>query len=207
MVYVLICACKAASYWFSDFTIQQNQIKSEQKMEPLVHLCVTKKIIQPADLWAVRWLTENDAPAFAEPFGKNLERGWTLEEFRQLQESGYSYCGILMDGRLCSIAGLWKRASDVWEVIAVGTKEDHRRQGMARSVVYFIADYILQNVQVASYTSRETNIASIRTAESIGFVYCTNTINDEKWCVKNPRPPVEKAICPLRPQIYAECVT
>lgn len=176
-------------------------------MEPLVHLCVTKELIQPADLWAVRWLTEDDAPAFAEPFGKNLKRGWTLEEFRQLQESGYSYCGILIDGRLCSIAGLWKRAPDAWEVIAVGTKEDHRRQGMARSVVYFIADYILQNVQVASYTSRETNTASIRTAQSIGYIYCANTINGEKWCVKNPRPTVEKATCPLRPQIYAECVT
>ncbi len=179
-------------------------------MRRLVHLCVTRELIQPADLWAVRWLTEDDAEAFAEPFQKGLERGWTLEGFRQLQDAGYSYCGILIDGRLCSMAGLRKRVPDVWEVMAVCTKEEYRRRGMARSVVYFIANYILQHVEVASYTSREMNIASIRTAQSIGYTYCTNIVNDEKWCVKVPRSPTERVTCPLtkrdRPQACVECI-
>ncbi len=179
-------------------------------MRRLVHLCVTKELIQPADLWAVRWLTEDDAEALAEPFQKGQDHGWTLAEFRQLLNDGYSYCGILVDGRLCSIAGLWKRVPDAWEVIAVGTKEEYRRRGMARSVVYFVADYILQHVEVASYTSRETNIASIRTAQSVGYTYCTNVVNDGKWCVEVPRPPLGKVTCPLvnrdRAQACVECV-
>jgi len=68
---------------------------------------------------------------------------------------------------------------------------------MARSAVYFMADYILQHVKVASYTSSEGNIASIRTAQSVGFRYCTNVVDNEKWCVNGPRPPVENVRCPL----------
>ena len=166
-------------------------------MERLVHLCVTKELIQPADLWVVRWLTENDARAFAEPLWQGGARGWTLEEFQQLHSEGYSYCGILLNGRLCSMAGLWKRAPDVWEVIAVGTRTEYRRRGMARSVVCFIADYILQHVKVASYISREANIPSIRTAQSIGFRYCTNTVDGEKRCAMVPRASIENVGCPL----------
>ncbi len=168
-----------------------------RKMERLVHLCVTKETIRPADLWVVRWLTENDHEAFAEPFRKGQDHGWTLEEFRELRDQGYSYCGIFLDGRLCSVAGLWKRASDVWEVIAVGTKEEHRHRGMAASAVCFVAEHVLQRGKVASYTSRESNLASIRTAQSVGFKYCTNIVDNDKWCVKDPRPLVEDAICPL----------
>lgn len=185
--------------------------KRVTKMERWVYLCVTKELIQPPDLWVVRWLTEDDAEAFAEPFHKSQDHGWTLEEFRQLQEEGYSYCGILLEGRLCSVAGLWKRAPDVWEVISVGTREEYRSRGMARSVVHFVADYILQHVKVASYTSREANTASIRTAQSIGFRYCMNTVDGERWCATHPRSPTGNEYCPLLsgsdPQTCTKSVT
>ena len=164
-----------------------------------VHLCVTRaELIRPADMWSVRWLTEDDLGLFDEWFQRMGDQaGWELEEWRQLQSEGYSYCGILSDGRLCSIAGLWKRAPGVWEVIAVGTREEYRRRGMAKSVVHFVAEYILQHVKVASYTSRKRNLASIRTAQSVGFRYCTNIVDNEKWCAKHPRPPLKDVDCPL----------
>ena len=166
-------------------------------MGKYVHLCVTKEAIHPADLWAVRWITENDSEAFAEPFLKVGERGWTVEEFRELKSAGYSYCGIFLHNRLCSVAGVWKREPDVWEVIAVGTRPEYRRRGMARSVVHFVAEHILQHVRVASYTANEKNMASIRTAQSVGFRYCTNLVDGDKWCAKDPRPTRNNLNCPL----------
>jgi len=162
------------------------------------HLCIIKsELIKPNNAWQVRWITDDDHKAITEPFRKWQDRGWTMEEFQQLREGGYVYCGIFLDGRICSIAGLWKRAEDVWEVIAVGTRDEYMRQGMAKSCVYFIADYILQNRKVVSYTAGETNIASIRTAQSVGFKHCTNIINDDKWCAQDPRPDIKDVICPL----------
>lgn len=165
--------------------------------EKWVHLCVTEEHLRPANLWAVRWITEDDSDIFIEPFRKDQDHGWTLEEFQELEKEGYMYCGIFAANRLCSIAGVWKRASDVWEVIAVGTREEYRRWGMARSVVAFAAEYILQHVEAASYTSRKSNIASIRTAQSAGFGYCANIVDNDKWCAKNPRPPISGVACPL----------
>lgn len=166
--------------------------------EESAHLCITRKmLIPPANIWSVRWITEDDAKSFAEPFRKGGEHGWTLEEFRQLCEQGYLYCGVFIGKRLCSIAGVWKRADDVWETIAVGTREEYRRHGMAKCVVHFSADYILQHVKVASYTSRKSNIASIRTARSVGFEFCKNVVNNDKWCASNPRPHKDCIDCPL----------
>lgn len=161
-------------------------------------LCVTKsELIRPTDIWQVRWITEDDHEIFTKPFWKWVDRGWTLEEFRQWQSDGYSYCGIFLDEWICSVAGLWKRAEDVWEVIAVGTREEYQHKGMAKSCVYFMAEYILQHCEVASYTARENNIASIHTAQSVGFKYCTNTVDNDRWCAHSPRPSVKDVICPL----------
>jgi predicted GNAT family acetyltransferase len=171
--------------------------------EKYVHLCLTKsELVRPDNLWYVRWITENDSNAFSEPFMKGQEYGWTLKEFQELQNMGYSYCGVFLNGRIFSISGLWKREPDVWEVIAVGTKEEYRRKGMAKSVVYFMANHILQNVGVASYTSNESNLASINTAQSVGFNFCTNIINNDKWCANNIRPIVTDAKCHLLNQSF-----
>jgi len=59
--------------------------------EKYVHLCITKpEIVRPTDIWYVRWVTENDAKSFAEPFMKGQDHGWTLEEFQELQNIGYT---------------------------------------------------------------------------------------------------------------------
>lgn len=163
-----------------------------------VHLCVIREeLIRPVMMWPVRWLTESDSEAVGERFRKDESVGWTLEEFRRLQNEGYSCCGIILNRELCSHAGLWRRAPDVWEVIAVSTKEEYRHQGMGQCVVYFVAEHILQHLRVASYTSGENNVASIRTAQSVGLKYCANIVNDDKWCASNSRPPVEYVDCPL----------
>ena len=164
--------------------------------EQMVHLCVTNEIFYPVNMWPIRWITEDDYEAFSKPWSNGVE-GWSLEEWRQLQDEGYLYCGVFENMRLCSIAGVWKRACDVWEVIAVGTREEYRRQGMGKSVVSFATEYILQHVKVASYTSRESNIASIRTAQSVGFRYCTNVVDGDKWCAQKPRLLVKDVVCPL----------
>lgn len=162
-----------------------------------VHLCVARsELTRPKDMWQARWITEDDHEIFARPFRKWDDHGWTLEEFRQYQSEG-RFCGVFADERLCSYAGLWQRADDVWEVIAVGTMEEYQRRGMSKSCVYFLAKHTLQHCEVASYVTGENNKASISTAQSVGFKYCTNTVNNEKWCAHNPRPDAKDVICPL----------
>lgn len=166
--------------------------------ETAAHLCVTREhLVTPPDIERVRWIDERDLDAFVEPFYEGGEKGLRLDEWRELADEGYRYCGIFEGNRICAMAGVWKRGPDVWEVIAVGTKEGYQRRGLAKAVVAFTADYILNHVRVATYTSRRDNIPSIHTAESVGFKHCTNLIENEKWCATEPRPRVSACVCPL----------
>jgi len=163
-----------------------------------VHLCVTReRLVAPDDLHQVRWIVDSDSEAFGEPFQAGQDRGWTLEEWLELKQQGYSYCGCFQGKRLCSVAGVWRRAPDVWEVIAAGTKDEYRRRGMAKAVVYFAADRVLNHVKAASYTTSPDNIASTRTAQSVGFSYCVNLVGKQKWCALEARPLVGAEKCPL----------
>lgn len=166
-----------------------------------VHLCVTREwLLAPQGLRPVRWIADGDADAFAEPLHAAQVRGWTLDEWRQLEREGYLYCGCFLGERLCAQAGVWKRAPDVWEVIAVHTRDGYTRQGLARAVVRFAAHHILGNVRVASYTTTGDNVASIRTAQSVGFRHCANLVKGEKWCALDERPPDPRGPCPLLPR-------
>jgi RimJ/RimL family protein N-acetyltransferase len=82
-------------------------------------------------------------------------------------------------------------------VIAVSTKEAYRRMGLAQAAVHFVADYILGTVRAATYTTTSDNTASIRTALSVGFRYCTRLVGSEKWCATGDRPLNCAGYCPL----------
>ena len=108
-----------------------------------VHLCVTREwLTTPQNLQPVRWITDGDIEALAEPLQAGHDRLWSPSEWLELKEQGFLYAGHFHQDRLCSMAGVWKREQDVWEVIAVSTKEAYRRMGLAQAAVHFVADYI-----------------------------------------------------------------
>ncbi len=154
-----------------------------------VHLCVTReRLITLPNPQPVRWITDGDIAALAEPLRAGQGRGWSPAEWLELKEQGFLYAGHFRGNRLCSRAGVWERERDVWEVIAVATREGFRRVGLAQAAVHFAADYILDAGRVATYTTTSDNVASIRTALSVGFRPCTKLVGGEKWCATGDRP-------------------
>ena len=134
-----------------------------------VKLFATEALLKPISTEEVRWLTEGDFPLIQAYWWADMEP-WTLEEWRDLATQGYRYCGLIVDGKLVSMCGVWERNATEWEVIAVGTRPDCRRRGYAKRVVAFAARSIIAAGRVATYTARSTNVASQRTAEAVGFM-------------------------------------
>ena len=164
----------------------------------VLHFCIVREqIIAPVVPKAVRWIVDSDLEALARSFHEEQDQGWTIEEWLELRNEGYLYCGHFSGSRLCSMAGIWKRAPDVWEVIAVNTRTGCRRRGMARAVVHFAVRHILEHVMVASYTTLSNNVGSIHTAQSLGFRPCANLIGIGNWCALSGRPAARAPECPL----------
>ncbi|MCI0396007.1 MAG: GNAT family N-acetyltransferase [Chloroflexi bacterium] len=72
-------------------------------------------------------------------------------------------------GDVVASAGLnWQ--SPRFAEISVSTQSSHRRQGHGRSVVAALAQHVLASGRIPIYVVAEQNEASIRLAESLGFV-------------------------------------
>src|SRR5262245_18130242 len=55
----------------------------------------------------------------------------TRDDWRQFQEDGYRYAAIIEEGRIVSLAAAWRYSENAWEVAAVSTAPEKRRQNYA----------------------------------------------------------------------------
>jgi RimJ/RimL family protein N-acetyltransferase len=93
----------------------------------------------------------------------------TPEIWQEAREAGYRYCAVIEDGRILSIAAVWRYSDEAWEAAAVSTRPDARRRGCAASVVSFATAHILDSGRRATCTTAADNLAMQRTAEAVGF--------------------------------------
>jgi GNAT superfamily N-acetyltransferase len=93
----------------------------------------------------------------------------TQAVWEQARELGYRYCGAIDQGRIRAIAAVWRYSVSAWEVAAVRTLPEARRQGYAKVVVSFVTAHILDAGKRPTCTTAWDNMAMQRTAESVGF--------------------------------------
>ena len=159
---------------------------------------MTRAWLRPPDqVWEARQISAADLEAFAALIPAELDAPFTRSDWDGLTAEGILYFGCFDGPRLLSRAGVWKRAPDVWEIIAVRTDEQHRQQGLGAAVVHAAARYILEHGAVASYSAGNGNLASLHTAQHVGFRLCTHLIGGEKWCAGNRQHVTAGARCPL----------
>ena len=121
---------------------------------------------QPRQPHAVRWLdVEADYP-LARDF-------WTfpisLEDLLGFRDEGYQYCAVINQGRIISMAAIWRYSDLAWELAAVSTRPEFRRQGCGQSVASFVTAAILDQGRRATCLTAVDNVAMQRTAQSVGF--------------------------------------
>ena len=100
---------------------------------------------------------------------------WTFPissaDWLSFRDEGYEYCGVVVSGRILSVAALWRYSDNTWELAGVSTRPEFRRQGLGQSVASFVTAAILSEGRRATCLTAADNVAMQRTAESIGF-YC-----------------------------------
>jgi len=118
---------------------------------------------KPQGYREVRWLSDEDF--------KFVEEFWNMsfEDWKMAKKLNYKYCAIILENKIVSIAAAWKCSEENWEVAAVNTRSEFSNQGLAKRVVSFVTDHILNNRRKPTVSIREDNYRMKRVAESIGY--------------------------------------
>jgi RimJ/RimL family protein N-acetyltransferase len=136
-----------------------------------VRYVCTRETFRPAEHAQVRWLTWDDDFSLVQGYWKAGGHTLTRDQWLEARSLGYTYCAIVQDECIISLAAVWRYSEAAWEAAAVSTRQEYRRQGMAKAVISFVTEHILDEGRVATCTTGEGNLAMRRTAEAVGFVY------------------------------------
>jgi GNAT superfamily N-acetyltransferase len=101
-----------------------------------------------------------------------LENGYSVDELKKyFAEGAMAFTLYEQDEPLCSCM-IYQNFGDVWEIGGLNTVERARRKGYARQVVNAALKEILNRGWIPRYQAQETNLASLRLAESLGMTVC-----------------------------------
>jgi len=134
----------------------------------MLRLECTTDTFRPVSFDHVRWLDWDRDFTRAQAFWPS-DKPLTRDIWDGARDEGYTYCAIVLDGQVVSMAARYCYADDEWMVAAVGTHAEFRRRGFGQKVVSFITADILDTGRLATCFTAEDNVAMIRTAESVGF--------------------------------------
>jgi ribosomal protein S18 acetylase RimI-like enzyme len=135
-------------------------------------LICTPDSFRSTDCSRVRWLAwENDYPLARAYWSQDppLSR----EDWEQNRLDGFRYCAMVEQGTIAALAAVWTYSETHWEVAAVSTAPAFRRRGYGKAVVCYVTAHILQRGRKATLLTESTNVAMLRTAQSVGF-YLSN---------------------------------
>lgn len=76
--------------------------------------------------------------------------------------------GQIVDGRAVTWAAVKPLSDVVWD-LSIQTLPEHRGRGYAKSAVSAAMKHIFENGKLAAWGADRTNLASLRTARSVGF--------------------------------------
>jgi predicted GNAT family acetyltransferase len=135
----------------------------------MIHFSCRPKNFIPTAGGGVRWLDQDADFVLAQAYWRELGQTLTRKTWETAHQFGYTYAGLLAGSRIVSCAAVWRYSPQCWEVAAVSTLPDFRRQGYAKRVVSFITEYILSSGKLATCGTDDDNLAMIATALSVGF--------------------------------------
>lgn len=132
-------------------------------MGKYIRYVMRQQDFRPVNFERVRWLNEKDYPCMRELYGMSMD------EWNNARQDGYTYCAVLEEGKIITIAACWKYSEDKWEVAVVATRNGYENRGLAKQAVSFVADYILSRRKTPTLTTRTDNGRMRKAAEATGF--------------------------------------
>ena len=143
---------------------------TEDKQPESIGMVCTAETFRPCYTVDVRWLDWDEDFELARELWARAEYDLSKDEWLSFRDSGYTYCGVVVDGRIASRAAVFTRTKTEWEAAAVWTLDGYQHRGYAKSVVSFVTQSILDSGHLATCHTDHDNAAMIATARGVGFI-------------------------------------
>jgi ribosomal protein S18 acetylase RimI-like enzyme len=131
-------------------------------------LICTHEAFRPSDCSRIRWLDWEDDYPLARAYWPQ-DPPLSREDWEQNRADGFRYCAIVEHEAIAALAAVWTYSETHWEVAAVSTAPAFRQRGYGKAVVCFVTAHILEQGRKATILTDSTNVAMLKTAESVGF--------------------------------------
>src|SRR5215467_8851693 len=133
-------------------------------------LICTPESFRPRDCSSVRWLDWENDYSLARSYWPQ-DPPLSRHNWLQNRAEGLCYCAIVEQGTIAALAAVWTYSETHWEVAAVSTAPAFRKRGYGKAVVCFVTAHILESGRKATILTESTNVAMLKTAESVGFYH------------------------------------
>lgn len=105
------------------------------------------------------------------------------EDWEQNRADGFHYFAIVEQEAIAALAAVWMYSQTYWELAAVSTAPAFRKRGYGNAVVCFVTAYILEQGRKATILTESSNVAMLKTAQSVGFY-----LSDERGSQRSEAP-------------------
>ncbi|MBE6639641.1 MAG: GNAT family N-acetyltransferase [Ruminococcaceae bacterium] len=95
---------------------------------------------------------------------KDIKTDYSINEYN----AGH-LCGVIVDGKVLSLAGVAFGSQKEWEICAVSTHPDYMGNGFSKAVCSFIAKYIIEHNHAAICQTHPSNFAMQAIMRQIGM--------------------------------------
>ena len=135
----------------------------------LVYFTCTTADLLPIDSNGVRWLNPDKDYELARRYWASFDQTLRKSTWIKAHEYCYEYAANLENNWITACAAAWRFSENTWDVAAVSTLPDYRRQGRSRATIAFVTAHILEAGRVATCCTEANNQAAISAIRSVGF--------------------------------------
>ena len=118
----------------------------------------------------IEWLAENEMEKFNEHLTLVGQKPGKDDWLKEIYQTGIArYCLLYHDGLPVARGAVEPLNDDVWEAADMRTAIAYRGKGLAKEMLRFLSQYIIEHGKIASCRTEEDNVAMQKVIKSIGY--------------------------------------
>lgn len=150
----------------SKFTAAVREYYSGAVVYDEYRMDVTREQFKKQHRGIARQIKESDLESLAEFFGAPKQ---AAPKFMGWIKGARAIFGVFVDNKLVSMGSSFVAIPEIWNLVGIETKPEHRRKGLATEVTSSLVAAAMEETELVTLTVRSDNGPAISTYQKLGF--------------------------------------